>query len=354
MKQIDLLAYRNVNEAFRRRLVYHIGKDCGFFVELNFMLDAMLWSLNHRIQFQLYSEDANFGTGTGWAEYFQPFCPEVHEPFHHRYNFHMTPTWKHIIQCSIRQKKPQLIPWKLKSVARACIARLLAFMTYHERVFLSQDVDIAPLTHYVVPKLGIDADYLEAYGMLARMIWRLQPEMLSHKAEVIKTHILPNLYSGIQIRGGDKIIESTLIGGLPIMGRLQPSAGEHVFVLTDDYRLFDEISQHYPRVYLHTLCQPTERGYYHQQFCQTSPADKRASVIKLLVSVDILLHSRSFVGTITAGPSVFILKTRIDDPQAFAVDCPKAELPQYLRLTIDRRARISRQNMKNDRNSHKK
>ena len=274
------------------------------------MLDAMLWCLNHRIQFQLYSEDANFGTGTGWAEYFLPFCPEVHEPFH------------------------------------------LEGDTGHW-VFLSQDVNIAPLTRYVVPELRIDADYLEAYGMLARMIWRLQPEMLSHKAEVIKTHILPNLYSGIQIRGGDKITESTLIGGLPIMGRLQPSAGEHVFVLTDDYRLFDEISQHYPGVYLHTLCQPTERGYYHQQFCQTSPADKRASVIKLLVSVDILLHSRSFVGTITAGPSVFILKTRIDDPQAFAVDCPKAELSQYLRLTIDRRAKISRQNMKNDRNSHK-
>lgn len=266
MKQIDLLAYRNVNEAFRRRLVYHIGKDCGFFVELNFMLDAMLWCLNHRIQFQLYSEDANFGTGTGWAEYFLSFCPEVHEPFHHRYNFHKTPTWKHIIQCSIRQKKPQLLPWKLKSIVRACIARLLSFMTYHEWVFLSQDVNIAPLTRYVVPELRIDADYLEAYGMLARMIWRLQPEMLSHKAEVTKTLILPNLYSGIQIRGGDKITESTLIGGLPIMGRLQPSAGEHVFVLTDDYRLFDEISQHYPRVYLHTLCQPTERGYYHQQF----------------------------------------------------------------------------------------
>ena len=31
---MDINEYRTINESFRRRLVYHVGKDCGFFVEL--------------------------------------------------------------------------------------------------------------------------------------------------------------------------------------------------------------------------------------------------------------------------------------------------------------------------------
>lgn len=85
---MDINEYRKINESFRRRLVYHVGKDCGFFVELNYMLNAMIYCLVLRIQFQIYSADANFGTGVGWMEYFQPFCQEVHEKYHATYNLY--------------------------------------------------------------------------------------------------------------------------------------------------------------------------------------------------------------------------------------------------------------------------
>ena len=32
---MEVCDYRRVNESFRKRLVYHAGIDCGFFVELN-------------------------------------------------------------------------------------------------------------------------------------------------------------------------------------------------------------------------------------------------------------------------------------------------------------------------------
>ena len=54
-------------------MVYHVGVDCGLFVEINYMVNAMLYCLARRIRFQLYSDDANFGTGIGWREYFLPF-----------------------------------------------------------------------------------------------------------------------------------------------------------------------------------------------------------------------------------------------------------------------------------------
>lgn len=98
MKHLDLESYRRVNESFHRRLVCRIGVDCGFFVEMNYMVNAMLYCLANRIQFQLFSRDANFGTGIGWTEYFQPFCKEVYEPYHLKYNLHQPPTWKRILK----------------------------------------------------------------------------------------------------------------------------------------------------------------------------------------------------------------------------------------------------------------
>lgn len=41
---MDNEQYRKLNESYDRRLIYHVGQSCGFFVELNYMLDAMLYA----------------------------------------------------------------------------------------------------------------------------------------------------------------------------------------------------------------------------------------------------------------------------------------------------------------------
>ena len=51
---MDIKQYQNVNESFQRRLIYHVGNNCGFFVELNYMLNAMLYCLEHGLRFQIY------------------------------------------------------------------------------------------------------------------------------------------------------------------------------------------------------------------------------------------------------------------------------------------------------------
>ena len=345
MKQLDVMSYRKVNEAFRRRMVYHVGVDCGLFVEINYMVDAMLYCLARRIRFQLYSEDANFGTGEGWTEYFLPFCEEVHEPFHHQYNFHRPPSWRRILKLCKRQKAVGPIAWKLKTIAKTATGRLMAFLSYKEYVLLGQDVSEND-DHYCIPELGIDADYTEAYGLLARMVFRFNPS-IGRQATLVRSRLsIPTLYDGIHIRGGDKMMETTLISGEQIIQVLNPKAGSCLFVLTDDYRQYQELQTNYPHVHVLTLCQPEERGYLHKAFSQKSPQGRKDAIIRLVISEDLLLGSRSFVGSITTGPSVFVMKQRAADPLVQAVDCPKASLPSSLSLTIDRRADISKKNMK--------
>ena len=340
-QHLELSSYQKVNNSFRRRLIYHVGINCGFFVELNYMLNAMLYSLDHELQFQLYTEDSNFGTGIGWTEYFAPFCEEVHDSFHRKYNFHRTPTWRRILKNAIRKKSPGFIFWKLKFMLKSLQGHWLAFRTYGEYVRLNQDVATDPATHYNIPALGINCSYYEAYAMLARMIWKLRPEIVKQITDAKIRFSLPQVYAGVQIRGGDKATETQLISGRRVVETLQPENGECVFALADDYRELERVRSVFPQLRIVSLCRPGEEGYYHQQFSALDPQEKKAGIIRLLVSVDIMLHAHKFSGSITTGPSVFIMKQRLSDANVQAVDCAKEQFSSVLTLTIDRRANIS-------------
>lgn len=325
MNHMEINAYRELNESFRRRLVYHVGKDFGFFVELNYMLNAMIYCLSHRIQFQIYSSDANFGTGIGWTEYFQPFCKEVHEAYHAKYNFHRPTSWKNV-----------------KAIVKTMVGRIIGLWVCHEWVLLNQDVHLMTDRHFSIPELGIEGDYYHVYGILARMVWQPQPTIGQQMADARLRLSLGKGYSGVQIRRGDKLSESRLISGWQFIRELHPKDGECVFVLTDSYLELEKVRNEFPQLRFVTLCQPDETGYYHQEFVRLPPQKKKESIIRLLTSVDILLHCKAFVGTITSGPSVFLMKVRADDPCVTAIDCPQDMLPDCLTLNIDDRADISR------------
>ena len=202
---------------------------------------------------------------------------------------------------------------------KSLIGHWQAYRAYGEYVRLSQDVAYEPDKYYHIPALGMNCGYFEAYAMLARMIWQPQPE-----------------------RGGDKAKEARLISGWQIIQAMHPKDGECIFALADNYIQLELVRSEFPQLRIVSLCQPYETGYHHQEFERLSPQEKKESIIRLLFSVDILLHSSAFVGTITSGPSVFVMKVRADDPYVTAIDCPQDMLPDCLTLNIDDRANISR------------
>ena len=109
-----------------------------------------------------------------------------------------------------------------------------------------------------------------------------------------------------------------------------------------NYQQLEIVRNEFPQLRIVSLCQPHETGYRHQAFEHLPAHEKKESIIRLLTSVDILLHCCAFVGTITSGPSVFLLKVRADDPCVTAIDCLQDMLPDCLSLNIEERAAISR------------
>lgn len=217
-----------------------------------------------------------------------------------------------------------------------------AFRAYGEYVRQGQDVAHEPDRYYHIPALGISCSYTEAYAMLARIIWQPQPEVQQKMKDARHRLSLPEIYSGVQIWEGNNASGSRLISGWQIIQALHPQDGECIFALADNYQQLEIIRNEFPQLRIVSLCQPHETGYRHQAFEHLPAHEKKESIIRLLTSVDILLHCCAFVGTITSGPSVFLLKVRADDPCVTAIDCPQDMLPDCLTLNIDERAAISR------------
>jgi hypothetical protein len=99
-----------------------------------------------------------------------------------------------------------------------------------------------------------------AFALIACMIWRLQPDLLLLQEEYKRKISLPPVFSGAQIRGGDKVSETTLIDAHTIIRKLGVHEGACVFILTDDYHQFLNVRRGFPQLKPYTLCQENEKG----------------------------------------------------------------------------------------------
>lgn len=334
--------YRRFNENCRRALVFHLGIDAGFFAEFTYMINAMLYCAVHRYRFELFSLDANFATGGGWTDYFEPFCPERTEAFHKKLNVHHLPSWREMLRRSVRERRPSLLWWKLKTLLLALLCRLRCRLAYGRSTLCTYNVNTPVQEHYLIPELGIDGTYAEAFAFMTRVVWHLNPATRLAADRLLGTLNLPPAYAGTQLRGGDKITEVAL---QPVSLTAQAllhthCAGRTVLLLTDDYRLAGELQALMPQWTIRTLCRPTEQGYVNSAFVNTGPQAKRESMLRFLAQIEGLLGATSFVGSITNGPSLFLLK--VMGKKAHTTDCDPALFPLATRLPIAGRGEMSR------------
>lgn len=310
----DLQAvYASLNRSFKKTLVFRIGIDAGFFSEFNYLIFTMLYCLEHKIQFKLYSDDANFAYEKGWSDYFEPFCEEVHDRLHARYNVHPPYTsWRKAFREMREKKDLSLLRWRMKSELLACLSKWARFWNrgtpFH---YYTQDLlDKIALKnkHYYIPQLGIDGDYVQAYNVMYELVWNLRPAVEKEVETLIRNLSLPAEYVAFQIRGGDKFMEYNLLSVELYLKKLREvvTSVKDIFVLTDDYSLFAELRQKGPEYTWHTFCQKEEQGYYNAAFSQTATVQKKAKMIRFFASVKLLEKASLMVGTITATPCVVI------------------------------------------------
>lgn len=147
--------YLQLNQHTKKTLIFHLGHSAGFYSEINNMVFAIIYCIQHNICFKLYSSDANFREKDGWDDYFNPFCKEIRfRPLHYINGRTVTPTLG------------------IKTKVYTPIFRLMC-----KNTFLTQDlwdeIRCIDKTFMPIQISGINVDYFhEATKRIIHMIYR--------------------------------------------------------------------------------------------------------------------------------------------------------------------------------------
>ena len=300
--------YYILNKSYKKKLVFYLGYGAGFFSEYNNMILTMLYCLANKIQFVLYSENANFKYQQGWTDYFLPFCDEIKGDFHKKYNYR-----DYGFPHQQFGRKGKLI--------------IKAYKLLHGVNYLTQDLWFQIRNRdsekeiYNIPELGIiNSSLRDACRKLVNLTWNFNTETDTIIQNTVRSLKLPNEYIGLHIRRGDKFVEQDLIDTPCYLDKAKEISNiRDIFILTDDYNVISEIKKTNKEWNIYTLCKETETGYDHSKFMQENKSTIKDALINLFTSLHILGCSTYFIGTFGSNPGMF-LGMKMSPEKAISVD----------------------------------
>ena len=301
-----LREYQQINESFEKTLVFHLGSRSGFFSEYNCMLLCMLYCLQNKIKFQLYSHDLSIAVSKGWTDFFEPFCPETSNILHRLFNTRFPRTTP---QFKLRKSFGPLVKFLSN-------CDFLTYELWNDFRALSEQTS----AHHLSLTTQQPHSLREACRQLIAMTWRFKPEIEEEIKKDGSRTGLPEKYLAVHIRAGDKIKEYE---GSPIsayMNKLQSlSSLRDLLVMTDDYRVFEQLKHYHPNWKLHTLESPKLQGYQHRKNKRLSPSEKRQGTIRFFAGIELASKAEYFVGTFSSNIGTY-LGMRMNPERCHAVD----------------------------------
>ena len=309
-----LTNYYKLNNSFRKKLVFRMGGDAGFFSEYNNMVLAMIYCLKHGIRFELYSDFAPFGLRDGWNDFFVPFGNVNRHRINKDYN-----TRPYVLDHSNETRIRKLVKYRYIRAAYKFLFNI-DYMTqdlwdYHrDRTFKEERFNFPMLNLHDAPLLEVTQKFIKAF-------WRYNDQ----SGPVVTSHIqsvgLPSDgFISLHVRAGDKFVEAKLFDFSEYMkSAMKLSHNRKAFILTDDYTVVEQLKAKYPDWKFYTLCAPTERGYFHHDFIKQDKEFKHQQHLKLFANMDICANSTTFIGTYSSNPGMF-MGMRIGEERCHCLD----------------------------------
>jgi len=309
--------YNEINNSFKKSCIFRVGDSQGFFSELNNMIFAMIYCLQNKIKFVLYSKNANFAPKNGWEEFFLPFCEQsqIRNKYFQQLNIRLKPKLNEL-------KLIRKIKYLFIILVNKLSKTKLTFDIFDEFVFkefLPQQI--------VFEELEVHGDNtVEASKKFAEMVWRFNDKTQNEINKKIQELNLPHTYVSIHIRGGDKFFKSEYSNSDIYIQKLKEiTTIKDVYIFTDDYRYILEFKEKCPDWNIYTLCREDEKGYMNENFNQKSWAEKKEGILNLFTSIEIAKKSVHFLGITASNPDLF-LRMIMDKEKFHTID----EIPSYM------------------------
>ncbi len=296
--------YEQFNAKFKRRLIWRFGTGNGFFSELNGLLLGMLYAAQYGYRFVLYSKDKLSGMPDGWEDVFLPFCPRFNSSF----------IGKSILTGTRHNCNRNKVTSLYKLFTRNITEDDVFWYTHTNRFSVAE---------YDIPALGIKGDIRQAMRRLIPLVYRFNHTYRRLINEQIKTISLPDSYIGLHIRAGDKAREIELIAPQRYIETAgKASDTRNAFVFTDDFNVIVELRRNNPKWHIFSLTADNESGYNIQKLASISPEERRAQLVRMFASIEILLNSELFIGTFSSNPGMFA-GMLLDEKHIVGMDFPK-------------------------------
>lgn len=284
----NLEIYRQLNESHYRKLIHHFGTGNGFYSELNSLLLSVLFCLQNKLRLELYSKDAPFTFGNGWNEYFESFCPEFTNDF----------IGTRISRGYANNSRNNHICYLYKIFTRNDV---LNDIYWYCRTGWFEH------SHFHIPELGIDGDIRQAMKVIIPIVYRFNSKYTALINDSIRQLHLPDRFVSLHVRAGDKVNERTLIKPQSYLEKAKSlSDCRDVFVATDDYRIFEQLSNDNPDYTFYTTTSPEDRGNDTQRLFASSEDAIRKNLTEMFASVQLFLQSERFIGTYSSNPGMFV------------------------------------------------
>jgi len=323
---------------YNKTLIYHIGYGAGFYAEYMGLVCEIALCSEKKINFKLFSKDANFRYKKGWSDYFLPFCEEVNDDFH--------------ITLNRRNRAP-----KLQAIIKGVFGKLIYGQNFPDwlfdrfRLYMIKQYIREPYYKY---KYNFDYFTFELWNkslhfnpyyfpnkqneiikydnceyrirdlikVIIGLTYKFSSDVEREINVLTSKLLLESSYIGMHIRAGDKILENIVFEYNHYFELLKKIDAKKkyskIFILTDDYTVIESIRLSFPEYEFYTLCSEEERGYDNSSFSKKCNDYKRDKLINMFASVELLVKSSIFIGVYNSNLDMFIDFRR--DKQSYYVD----------------------------------
>ncbi len=282
----------------------------GFCSELNMMLLAAVYALEQDCRFVLCSKYSNIAREHGWRDYFEPFCNESAA----------FPLSRSLIFLKRGLSYRWLLELQRRLLQPALGSRLRLTPEVWDQIYTEEFCRRT----IALPGSGKAMPVSELCRRIAAEIWRFTPEINEH-IEATAARLLPakRSYGTLHIRRGDKITEAEHTAVDAYLAKLDEvgDSANLIFVMTDDYRVVEELRRRRPAGEYVSLCSPHDSGHDQRLFNERTPEERYAATLQLVTELEIAARGEYFIGTFSSNVGRFMALLG-DRQQTFGIDMP--------------------------------
>lgn len=270
--------------------------DRGFGSELNNLLYAINYCQEKNISLSFLTNKWNTKIEKGWVDFFKQIPESISLSNHTNLSsYSLLRTFFSLsdLRLYVEQKKIHYLKLFKTNIG----LKIFNFSKPKKYLFIHDYFKVV----YDFNKDEFENDknlFKKKMNTILKSIWNLNQKTID-KINQNKSEFNLSRYAVLHIRRGDKLTtgEDSLYSYDKYMSKIDVKNIQCVFVMSDDYRVYEDLVKNYPKLNFYTLIDENHRGHFQSSFNKLSINEKEKNAINLFTEIEIAKEANFFVGS---------------------------------------------------------